>query len=132
MTPGTASENLIHASTVRNTPVFTIDGDRIGHVEDISIEKLSGEVAYAVLAAGGFLGLGEKLYPVPWSILKYDASLNGYVVPLSKDRLKDAPSYEREELADAGGSDLGYREPVYGYYGPFGAQPFWGGAIGRG
>ncbi len=114
---------FIYGSTVRDTPVFTVDGQRIGHVDDISIDKRSGEVAYAVLAAGGFLGLGEKLHPVPWSILKYDTRLSGYVVPLDKEGLKAAPSYDRAELADTG--DLGYREPVFGYYAPFGAAPYW-------
>jgi sporulation protein YlmC with PRC-barrel domain len=125
MTTPDAANSLIHASTVRDTPVFSADGDRIGHVEDISIDKRTGEVAYAVLAAGGFLGMGERLHPVPWSILKYDTRLNGYVVPLNKDRLREAPSFEREELADAGEDDRGYRDPVFGYYGPYGAQPFW-------
>jgi hypothetical protein len=125
MTPDQTPNELIHASTVRNTAVFDIDSDRIGHIDDLSIDKVSGEVAYAVLAAGGFLGLGEKLHPVPWSILKYDTRLQGYVVPLSKEGLKAAPSYDRAELGDEGGGDARYREPVFGYYGPYGAQPFW-------
>jgi hypothetical protein len=121
----TSASGLIYGSTVHDTPVFTVDGERIGHVEDISIDKRSGEVAYAVLAAGGFLGMGEKLHPVPWSILKYDTRLAGYVVPLDKARLQEAPAYDRAELADTGHGDLRYREPVYGYYAPFGAAPFW-------
>jgi hypothetical protein len=125
MTTATIANSLIHASTVRDTPVFSADGDRIGYIDDLSIDKRTGEVAYAVLAAGGFLGLGEKLHPVPWSILKYDTALNGYVVPLDKARLKEAPSYDRAELGDAGADDEGYREPVFGYYGPYGARPFW-------
>lgn len=129
MITGTVADSLIHASTVKGTAVFTVDGDRVGHIDDISIDKRSGQVAYAVLATGGLLGLGEKLHPVPWSILRYDTTLNGYVAPLDKDRLVKAPAYDRAELADAGDSDEGYREPVFGYYGPFGAQPFWSGAV---
>lgn len=127
MNTAAAADRLIHASTVKDTAVYTADGDRVGHIDDVSIDKRSGQVAYAVLATGGILGLGEKLQPVPWSILKYDTGLHGYVVPLDKARLTAAPAYDRTELADAGGSDEGYREPVFGYYGPFGAQPFWTG-----
>jgi hypothetical protein len=116
---------LIFASKVNGTPVFNGDGDRIGHIEDVAIGKVDGRVGYAILSFGGFLGMGDKLHPLPWSILTYDTDKNGYVVSLSKEQLKDAPSYSKEDLADIGDSDEQYREPIYSYYRPLGASPYW-------
>lgn len=117
--------SLIFASKVNGTPVFNGDGDRVGHIEDVAIGKLDGKVGYAILSFGGFLGIGEKYHPLPWSILTYDTDKNGYVVSLNKDQLTDAPSYSKDELADIGDTDERYRERIYGYYGAFGATPYW-------
>lgn len=116
--------DLIFSSKVRNTPVFGQAGERIGHIEDLALEKIEGRVAYAILSFGGFLGIGEKYHPLPWSVLAYDTQLGGYVVPLDKDQLRSAPSYAMSELADIGEAAR-YREAVYAYYGPFGATPYW-------
>jgi len=74
-------------------------------------------VEYAVLSFGGFLGIGENYYPLPWKALTYDTSQGGYVVDLDKDRLRDAPNYAASDNPD-------WRDPDYGrriddYYGPF-------------
>lgn len=116
---------LILASRVNGTPVYNAEGERIGHIEDVAIGKLDGNARYAILSFGGFLGVGEKYHPLPWSILAYDTVRNGYVVSLSKDQLSRAPSYSKDELGDIGDTDERLREPVYGYYGPFGATPYW-------
>jgi sporulation protein YlmC with PRC-barrel domain len=116
--------DLIFASKVRHTPVFTTDGERIGHVEDLAIEKVGGSVAYAILSFGGFLGIGERYHPVPWSVLSYDPLRGGYVTALDKGQLEAAPSYALAELADIGDTER-YRESIYSYYGAFGATPYW-------
>ncbi len=116
--------DLIFAAKVRHTPVFSRAGDRIGHVEDLAITKVGGKVAYAILSFGGFLGIGDKYHPVPWSVLSYDVSRGGYVTTLDKAALDAAPSYALADLADIG-DDGGYREAVYSYYGAFGATPYW-------
>jgi sporulation protein YlmC with PRC-barrel domain len=109
------AQTLIYASKVNGTSVYDPDGSKIGAVEDIAIDKLSGEVAYAVLALGGFLGIGEKYTPIPWHLLDYDPDEDGYVIGLSKEQLQDAPSYDKKELADTG--DETYRDEVDEYYG---------------
>lgn len=119
-----AVSDLIFSSKVRNTPVFGQAGERIGHIEDLALGKVDGRVAYAILSFGGFLGIGEKYHPLPWSVLTYDTVLAGYVVPLDKDQLRNAPSYEMSELADIGEAAR-YREAIHAYYGPFGATPYW-------
>jgi hypothetical protein len=58
------------------------------------IDKPSGKVAYAIMSFGGFLGIGNQYHPLPWSVLKYDTHLGGYVVNLDKQQLEGAPAYE--------------------------------------
>lgn len=116
---------MIFASKVNGTPVFNADGERIGHIEDVAIGKIDGKVGYAILSFGGFLGIGEKFHPLPWSVLTYDTDKNGYLVSLSKEELTNAPAYSKDELADIGDTDERYRERIYGYYGAYGATPYW-------
>ncbi|HEY3695927.1 PRC-barrel domain-containing protein [Phenylobacterium sp.] len=123
----TPSEHaLILSSRVKDAAVFDPKGERIGHVEDLSINKVSGAVVYAILSFGGFLGLGEKFHPLPWSMLTYEPAKSGYVVPLGKAELESAPYYDRYELDALGGpSHQSYGERIFGYYGPYGALPYW-------
>jgi hypothetical protein len=96
---------LITASRVKGVPVFNRAGEKIGHVEDLSIDKASGQVLYALLAFGGFLGIGDRFHPLPWSVLAYDTGRNGYVVPLDKHELEQAPHYAKEELSSFGAGE---------------------------
>ena len=114
---------LVLSSRVLKEPVYNLAGTKIGHVSDLSIEKTSGRVIYAIMSFGGFLGMGEKFHPVPWSVLQYDIERDGFVVPLDEAVLKDAPSYSAEELRSLGGED--YREALLGYYSRYGMGPYW-------
>jgi hypothetical protein len=117
---------LILSSRVTGTPVFNRTGTRLGHVDDLSIEKASGRTIYAIMSFGGFLGIGEKFHPVPWSLLDYDVELGGFRVPLEPERLKDAPSYDAAEIRALGGPEYRtYGDTIYGYYGTYGAVPYW-------
>lgn len=124
---GEVSEHLlITASRVMGTAVFNQADERIGHVEDLSIDKLTGEVRYALMSFGGFLGIGERVHPLPWSVLKYDTVREGYVLPMNRKQLEDAPSYTKDELEGFGGGDMMFRDSLFSYYGQFGAMPYWG------
>ena len=114
---------LITAKRVTGTAVFNTAGERIGHVEDLSVHKVSGQVVYALLSCGGFLGIGEEIHPLPWSVLDYDLAKNGYVVPLSKEELRKAPSLGPEELQELG-AGTAWRSRIFEYYGPYGAVPY--------
>lgn len=116
---------LITSSRVKSSDVYNTAGERIGHVEDLSIEKVSGQVRYALMSFGGFLGIGDKLHPLPWQVLRYDTGKDGYVVPLDKAALSNAPSYSSEELQGFGGADASYRQGLFQYYAPYGATPYW-------
>ena len=85
--------SLIGSDKVDGTAVYGSDQQKIGSIERVMIDKISGKVAYAVLSFGGFLGMGEDYYPVPWATLKYDQNLGGYLVNLTRDKLDKAPKY---------------------------------------
>jgi len=86
--------SLIGANKVEGTKVFNLSGEELGKIHEIMINKISGQVAYAVMAFGGVLGMGEKYCPLPWSSLSYDTKLGGYVADLNKEMLKTAPEYD--------------------------------------
>ncbi len=95
MTPSTTSNmgDVISSDDVEGTSVYNGAGDKLGSIDDLMIDKQSGQVRYAVLEFGGFLGMGTDRYPIPWKMLKYDSSMDGYVVPLDKAQLAGAPKY---------------------------------------
>ena len=114
---------MVTARGLEGTTVYSITGEKVGDIEDLMIDKVSGKVAYAVLAFGGFLGMGERHHPLPWSILSYDAARNGYVVGLDKEILKDAPSFGSSD--DVSWADEGWGRRVHDYYK---AEPYWASA----
>lgn len=115
------THNLIASDKVEGTPVRRSDGEKIGTIERVMIDKRSGKVAYAVMSFGGFLGLGEGYHTLPWSVLKYNTSLDAYEVNLSEDQLRSAPR-RSEEGRDAS-FDRDWEEHVHRYYN---ATPYWG------
>ncbi|MBO9512603.1 MAG: PRC-barrel domain-containing protein [Variovorax sp.] len=108
------ASDVISSERVEGTTVYNVSGDKLGSIDDLLIDKLSGQVRYAALEFGGFLGIGTDRYPVPWSMLKYDTALDGYVVPLDKAQLEGAPRYANDAVPDY---DDSYRSSVDKYYG---------------
>ena len=92
MTTEDETVSLIGSDKVEGTPVFDADGNKIGAIERVMIEKTSGRVSYAVLSFGGFLGIGDDHYPLPWPSLKYNTDLGGYQTMVTVDQIKGAPS----------------------------------------
>jgi len=125
MTSQSSDHTLITTDRVNGTPVFNLAGERIGTIDNLSIDKTSGQVIYALLSFGGFLGIGERFHPLPWKVLDYDAVREGYVVPLDKAQLQAAPSYTQDELEAFGAGDQTYRDRLFAYYGSYGAAPYW-------
>src|ERR1700758_4247852 len=85
--------NLIGSDKVEGTAVYGADDNKIGSIERVMIDKVSGKVSYAVLGFGGFLGIGNDHYPLPWQSLKYDTRLGGYVAGVTEKQLRGAPKY---------------------------------------
>ena len=92
---------LISSEDVQGTEVYGSGDVAIGEIDHLLIEKISGRVAYAVMSFGGFLGLvPHSHYPIPWSALKYDTSLDGYRTGISEAQLRDAPAFSDDSWTD--------------------------------
>ena len=114
--------SLIAASKVNGTTVYNSQGESLGSIYDVMIDKRSGEVAYAVMSFGGFLGMGEDYHPLPWSMLTYDTEQGGYVVNLDKDSLEGAPRYN--EADEARWDDPEYTGSIDDFYARYEATGF--------
>ncbi len=88
--------NLIGSDKVEGTDVYDANNEAIGSIQRVMIDKRSGQVSYAVLAFGGFLGMAEELDPLPWNSLTYDTTLGGYKTSVTEEQLKGAPKYATE------------------------------------
>ncbi|MBT2322004.1 PRC-barrel domain-containing protein [Variovorax paradoxus] len=109
-----STRDVISSERVEGTAVYNAAGEKLGTIDDLMIDKVSGQVRYAVMEFGGFLGIGTDRYPVPWSMLKYDTAQDGYVVPLDKDKLQGAPRYAGDSVPDY---DDAYSSTINKYYG---------------
>jgi sporulation protein YlmC with PRC-barrel domain len=111
------NHNLISSADVEGTNVYDMKGSKIGEVDHLMIDKVSGRVTYAVMSFGGFLGLGHSHYPIPWGALKYDTKLDGYVTGISEQQLKDAPAF-----SDDAYSNRNWETQTYRHYN---VPPYW-------
>ncbi|HVP85896.1 MAG TPA: PRC-barrel domain-containing protein [Rhizomicrobium sp.] len=103
----------ILSSKVKGTTVYNTSGEKIGHVEDVVLDKMSNNIMFAVIGFGGILSMGEKYHPVPWSVLDYNPDKDGYVVPVSQAELERAPTSRLEDVTKNEG-DL--RTRTYDFY----------------
>jgi PRC-barrel domain len=113
--------SLIGSDKVEGTNVYRSNGESVGQIERVMIDKISGKVAYAVMSFGGFLGIGEDYYPLPWSLLTYNPRLEGYEVNIGEQQLKGAPKYGRNE--DWDWADRSRGQTIHDYYK---VPPYWG------
>lgn len=106
------TRNLVSSQDVNGTEVYARNGDHIGTIDHLMIDKQSGRVGYAVMGFGGFLGMGEETYPVPWNALSYDTSKGGFVTDITKEQVEGAPRPEGEWQ-----SDRNWEERAHTHYG---------------
>jgi hypothetical protein len=116
------SHELIASDRVEGTAVRRPNGNRIGHIERLMIDKSSGKVSYAILSFGGFLGMGSNLLPLPWARLSYNPRFEAYELDIDDDRLRHAPSFGADQDFDWG--DRSQEAELHRYYG---IPPYWGG-----
>jgi sporulation protein YlmC with PRC-barrel domain len=112
---------LIASDKVEGTSVYRSSGDKVGRIERVMLDKRSGKVAYAVMSFGGFMGIGEDYYPLPWSLLKYNPRLDGYELNVNDQQLKGAPKYSAHETWDWTMRD---RDRAIDDY--YNVPPYWG------
>jgi hypothetical protein len=94
------TRSLIASDKVEGTSVYRSGGEKVGTIERLMIDKITGKVAYAVMSFGGFMGIGQDYYPLPWNVLNYNPALEGYEVNISEEQLKGAPKYSTHETWD--------------------------------
>jgi sporulation protein YlmC with PRC-barrel domain len=106
--------SMIGSDKVEGTAVYRSNGDKVGQIERVMIDKMTGKVAYAVMSFGGFLGIGEDYYPLPWAVLTYNPRLEGYEVNVTEQQLKGAPHYGKYDNWDW--SDPARGRSIQDYY----------------
>jgi sporulation protein YlmC with PRC-barrel domain len=113
--PSDTRGRLIAASQVNGTTVYNLAGEKLGSIYDVILEKQSGQVEFAVMSFGGFLGIGDTYHPLPWKLLSYDPEQEGYVVNIDRGRLEAAPTYAASVTGPW--DDPAYGRRVTDYYG---------------
>lgn len=105
---------FLSSSTLSGDAIKNPQGDSLGDLKDIMIDTESGKVAYAVLSFGGILGMGDKLFAVPWEALVVDGENKCLILNVSKDRLKDAPGFDKDHWPNF--AEPAFADQVRGYY----------------
>jgi hypothetical protein len=108
--------DMISSRKVEGTAVYDRSEERLGTIESFMVNKLSGQVEYAVLQFGGVFGIGSDYYPLPWNQLRYSPNLGGYIVDLDRSVLEKAPRYSQ---AEEPAFDTTYGRQVTDYYGTY-------------
>lgn len=106
---------LLSTSTLMGNDVYNQDEENLGDIKDFMLDIHSGKIGYAVLSFGGFLGLGEKLFAVPWSALTLDAANKRFILDVDIERLKNAPGFDKDHWPDM--ADPSWAQGVNNYYG---------------
>lgn len=105
---------VMGCSTLTGDAVRNPEGEDLGKIEEIMLDVPTGSIAYAVLSFGGFLGIGDKLFAVPWDALVLNEDSKCFVLNVSKDRLKDAPGFDKNNWPDMSAPEFGGK--IYDYY----------------
>lgn len=115
-----AKPKVLGASTLTGDPVKNLAGEDLGTIEEIMIDLSSGRVGYCVVSFGGFLGVGSKLFAVPWSAMRVDTEDQSFVLDVSRERMKEAPGFDKDNWPDMTDREWGNR--IFGFYS---VPPYW-------
>ena len=106
---------LMGANTLIGNDVYNLQEEDLGDIKEIMLDMETGEVSYAVLSFGGFLGMGDKLFAVPWSSLKLDTANERFTLDVTKAKLESAPGFDKNDWPDM--ADTSWQNTVHSYYG---------------
>ena len=118
--PARGSRRVLSASTLTGDRVVNTLGEDLGKLEDLMIDLQPGRIAYAVLSFGGILGVGDKLFAIPWQAFTIDTAEKRFVLNVDKELLKQAPGFNKSNWPDM--TDPAWGAELYGYYG---YEPYW-------
>lgn len=106
---------VLSSSTLAGEEVVNRDGENLGDIKDLMIDVNSGQVTYAVLEFGGFMGMGSKLFAVPLSAMQLDTKNKRFILDQSKERLESAPGFDKDNWPDF--ADESWNDSIYSFYG---------------
>lgn len=105
---------LLSAGTVIGDDVRNLKDEDLGKIQDIMLDVNEGRIRYAVLSSGGFLGMGGRLFAIPWQALKLDGANKRFTLDIDADRLKEAPGFDKDKWPNM--ADPTYRSSIDSYY----------------
>ncbi|WP_419419682.1 PRC-barrel domain-containing protein [Legionella sp. D16C41] len=108
------TNHVVNANDVIGVKVENMQGDNLGKIEALMLDKLSGKVNYVVLSYGGFLGMGNKLFAMPWSIFSYNKDHDCFQIPLNEEQLKNSPGFDKDNWPNM--SDKMWSDSITRYY----------------
>ncbi len=111
---------VLSASTIMGDHVVNREGQDLGEIKELMIDLEAGQIAYAVLSFGGFLGLGEKLFAIPWGALSLDPERKGFLLNVDREVLEEAPGFDQDDWPQTANRE--YVIEIYDYYG---YDPYW-------
>ena len=114
--------HVLSASTLIGDKVLNTAGEHLGNIKELMIDLDGGLIAYAVLSFGGFLGMGDKLFAIPWEALTVDTDNHSVILDVDKEVLKNAPGFDKDNWPDNAKYEAGWLLGVYEYYG---YSPYW-------
>lgn len=117
---GTDKPRVLSASTLIGDSVHNTAGENLGKVEELMLELEQGTISYAVLSFGGFLGMGNKLFAVPWNAFSLDTDKKAFVLNVPKEKLEKAPGFDKANWPDF--ADRKWGQTIHEYYG---TRPYW-------
>ncbi|OZI51774.1 PRC-barrel domain-containing protein [Bordetella genomosp. 5] len=118
--PSGPGPEIMAAETLEGNDVYNPAGEKLGTVETIMIDVPRGRIAYAVLARGGVMGVGDKLYAIPWAALTLDTDRKCFVLDVPKDQLKQAEGFDKHNWPRM--ADERWASDVHAYYNQ---RPYW-------
>jgi sporulation protein YlmC with PRC-barrel domain len=111
---------VMAADTLQGDSVYNEADEKLGEITDIMIDVPTGRVAYAVMSVGGLLGIGDKLFAIPWGALSLDTENKCFRMNVSNEQLKDAPGFDKDHWPTM--ADQTWAQQVHDFYG---AEPYW-------
>lgn len=111
---------VMSAETLIGDPVVNSAGEDLGDIKAIMLDVTTGRIAYAVLSFGGFLGVGNKLFAIPWTALTLDAAEKRFILNIAKDRLENAPGFDKDHWPSM--ADSSWANEIHAYYN---VRPYW-------
>jgi len=111
---------VMAASTLEGDDIVNEQGEDLGTLKEIMIDVPTGRIAYAVLSSGGFLGIGDKLFAIPWNALRMDPPNHRFILNIARERLAEAPGFDKDNWPTM--ADQQWAMDVHSYYG---ARPYW-------